>query len=218
MGILGTGETAWIPKIATPDGTECANKLNVDVIIQFIDSSCLSYIPNRRNIKCQPFMYLIQKYFIFLDNYSVIQNEQSHPKSRRIRRKETMNVGAIFYYQLSKSPFILRNNSIIQQRNSSWLNLKKLFHLENPWILVFLKATWLWTRRIRQFDATQRNYNKITTKNLYLSVKKIPRNIQRSNNVVTIDHKTNDKLEKQFLKQEVKFAWKNHHNSSKKFV
>ena len=89
MAILGTGETAWIPKIATPDGTECANTLNVDIIIQFIDSSCLSYIPNRRNIKCRPFIYLIQKYFIFLDNYSVIQNEQSHPKSRRIRRKET---------------------------------------------------------------------------------------------------------------------------------
>ena len=86
MAILGTGETAWIPKIATPDGTECANKLNVDVIIQFIDLSCSSYIPNRRNIKCRPFIYLIQKYFIILDNYSVIQNERFCYFSCKVRK------------------------------------------------------------------------------------------------------------------------------------
>ena len=71
-------------------------------------------------------------HIIYLDNYSVIQNEQSYPKSRRIRysiiwRKETMNVGAkvleniqsnflfgkyLFKNQLYKSPVILRNNSI----------------------------------------------------------------------------------------------------------
>ena len=73
---------------------------------------------------------------------------------------------------------------------------------------------------VNSTDSTiRRNAKKLqTTKNLYLSVKKIPRNIQRSNNVVTIDHKTNDKLEKQFLKQAAKFAWKNHHNSLKKNV
>ena len=73
---------------------------------------------------------------------------------------------------------------------------------------------------VNSTDSTiRRNAKKLqTTKNLYLCVKKIPRNIQRSNNVVTIDHKTNDKLEKQFLKQAAKFAWKNHHNSLKKNV
>ena len=94
VAILGTGETAWIPKIATPDGTECANKLNVDVIIQFIDLSCSSYIPNRRTIKCRPFIYLIQKYFIFLDNYSVIQNVSSQKSSNSTQRNYECSCGS----------------------------------------------------------------------------------------------------------------------------